>query len=94
MVTRLGVTLKGQLGAVLDQMTEAEMPLLGGVINDIEMPQPELSPLAAAPLTGLPGQPTSALHTTDQPPQLTGRNGNGRNGHQKRSTGREVTARR
>ncbi len=92
--TRLGVTLKGPLGAVLDQMTEAEMPLFGGAINDVEMALPEeIAMPAAMTATGLPPQsPAPALgqngKQNGQSPHLNG------NGRAEGSLPPEVTPRR
>ena len=45
-VTRPGVTLKSLLGETIDEFIEGELPLIGGVINDVEKltPLPEFSP--------------------------------------------------
>ncbi|NEO26235.1 MAG: AAA family ATPase [Kamptonema sp. SIO4C4] len=40
-VTRPGVSKGKEAGAMLDQMVEAEMPILGAVINGVDMPAPE-----------------------------------------------------
>ena len=84
-VARLGVTLKPSLGTVLDQMTEAEMPLLGGVINDVVMPRPAGAEPTIAPSPSLPGQPAPALGAPEPPPQLVGRKGRDRNGRNGRN---------
>jgi capsular exopolysaccharide synthesis family protein len=45
-VTRPGITLRSLLGQTIDEFIEAELPLIGAVINDVEKltPIPELSP--------------------------------------------------
>jgi len=96
LTTRVGVTLKNALGLVLDQMTEAEMPLIGGAINDVEMPLPDVAgPAAVSP--GLPSpSPAEAIAAAEPLPQLAGspgRNGNGRSGHPQGKQPPEVASR-
>ncbi|MDB9314264.1 hypothetical protein PN462_14215 [Spirulina sp. CS-785/01] len=74
-VTRPGVSRGKEVGAMLDQMVEAEMPILGGVINGVEMPPPETYE-GEDETTALPGSRPEALATAT--PSLNGNhNGNG-----------------
>ncbi|WP_204103292.1 MULTISPECIES: polysaccharide biosynthesis tyrosine autokinase [Spirulina sp. CCY15215] len=72
-VTRPGVS-EGSLGSTLEQMVEAEMPILGAVINDVEMPLSEGKTIDEA--IGLPGDIAEHLALEEEEvPSL--QNGNG-----------------
>ncbi|MCW6036928.1 hypothetical protein K4A83_11730 [Spirulina subsalsa FACHB-351] len=48
LVTCVGVSQAKILGAMLDEMTEAEMPIIGGAINAVPLPVPNLYAKASA----------------------------------------------
>ncbi|MGK7924635.1 MAG: ATPase [Spirulina sp.] len=86
-VTRPGFSEGKLVGSTLEQMVEAEMPILGAVINDVEMSLPEREMMDEA--IGLPGDVAEhlALGEEDIPGLQNG------NGSHRKTLPREVARR-
>ncbi|MBP0020547.1 MAG: AAA family ATPase [Cyanobacteria bacterium SBLK] len=86
-VTRPGFSEGKLVGSTLEQMVEAEMPILGAVINDVEMDLPDGEVLDEA--IGLPGEIADRLAPEEEViPSLHNGNGSG-----KKTLPREVVRR-
>lgn len=71
MVTRPGITEGKKLGSMLDQMVEAEMPILGAVINGVDL-EPLETYQDEEQRTALPAPPPQPLSTTAESSVLKG----------------------